>query len=75
MPANKAFDSSDFLKRTVKEMQSDEPPRENLMNHGSESLSNAELLAILLRTSSRKMNVVRMAQAPRDHSGGLRYLA
>ncbi|MDZ7716325.1 MAG: DNA repair protein RadC [Balneolaceae bacterium] len=69
------FDAKSYLSRTVKEMQPDEQPREKLMSHGGEALSNAELLAIMLRTGSRKMNVIQMAQALLDHFGGLRQLA
>lgn len=75
MPDKETFEADDFLKRTVKEMQPDEQPREKLTNHGGESLSDAELLAILLRTGSPKMNVIQMAQALLDHFGGLRHLA
>jgi len=69
------FEADNFINRTVKEMQPDEQPREKLVNYGSESLSDAELLAILLRTGSTKMNVIQMAQALLDHFDGLRYLA
>jgi len=69
------FEAESFLNRTVKEMQPDEQPREKLMNYGSESLSDAELLAILLRTGSPKMNVIKMSAALLDHFGGLRSLA
>jgi DNA repair protein RadC len=75
MPEKETFEADHFLKRTVKEMQPDEQPREKLMKHGGESLSDAELLAILLRTGSQKMNVIQTAQALLDHFGGLRYLA
>lgn len=75
MSDHETFDANDFLKRTVKEMQPDEQPREKLMNHGGESLSDAELLAILLRTGTRKMNVIQMAQALLDHFGGIRHIA
>ena len=75
MSDQEQFEAHDFLKRTVKEMNPDEQPREKLTNYGAESLSNAELLAILLRTGSRKMNVIQMAQALLDHFDGLRYLA
>lgn len=75
MSDNESFEANDFLKRTVKEMRPDEQPREKLMNYGGESLSDAELLAILLRTGSRSMNVVQTAQALLDHFGGLRHLA
>ncbi|WP_138430877.1 RadC family protein [Fodinibius saliphilus] len=75
MSNQEQFEASSFLNRTVKEMGPDEQPREKLMNYGGESLSDAELLAILLRTGSRKMNVIQMAQALLDHFEGLRYLA
>ena len=75
MSEQESFEANDFLKRTVKEMQPDEQPREKLMNYGAESLSDAELLAILLRTGSRSMNVIQMSQALLDHFGGLRQLA
>lgn len=75
MSDQEQFEANDFLKRTVKEMNPDEQPREKLMNYGSESLSDAELLAILLRTGSQKMNVIQMAKALLNHFDGLRYLA
>lgn len=75
MSDQETFNAQNYLNRTVKEMEPDEQPREKLMNYGSESLSNAELLAILLRTGTRKMNVIQMAQALIDHFGGLRNLA
>lgn len=76
MPDEKeSFEANDFLKRTVKEMQPDEQPREKLMKYGSESLSDAELLAILLRTGSQSMNVIQMSQALLDHFDGLRHVA
>lgn len=75
MSEQEQFESDKFFRRTVKEMNPDEQPREKLMNYGSESLSDAELLAILLRTGSRKMNVIQMAKALLDHFDGLRYLA
>lgn len=75
MTNKETFDAGDFFKRTVKEMRPDEQPREKLMNYGAESLSDAELLAILLRTGSQSMNVIQTAQALLDHFGGLRHLA
>ena len=75
MPDQEQFEANDFIKRTVKEMNPDEQPREKLMNYGPESLSDAELLAILLRTGSRKLNVIQTAQALLDYFEGLRYLA
>ncbi len=75
MSEQETFEANDFLKRTVKEMQPDEQPREKLMNYGADSLSDAELLAILLRTGSRRMNVIQMSQALLDHFDGLRLMA
>ncbi len=69
------FEASRFHNRTVKEMRPDEQPREKLMKYGGESLSDAELLAILLRTGSREMNVIQMSQALLDHFDGLRHVA
>ncbi len=45
----------------IREMPTDERPRERLRSRGPEALSNAELLAILLRTGSRGENVVALA--------------
>lgn len=75
MADQEQFEADKFFNRTVKEMSPDEQPREKLTKYGAESLSDAELLAILLRTGSRKMNVVQMAQALLDHFEGLRYMA
>ncbi|MDW7731242.1 MAG: DNA repair protein RadC [Methanolobus sp.] len=44
----------------IREMPEDERPRERLIKFGPEALSNAELLAIILRTGSQKENVVNM---------------
>lgn len=61
-----------FEKRTVKELAIDEQPREKLLRYGCESLSDAELLAILLRTGSGKMNVIDTSRALLKHFDGLR---
>ena len=47
----------------IKELYRDERPRERLLKNGAESLSNVELLAILLRTGTRNLNVVELARA------------
>ncbi len=41
----------------IREMPQDERPREKLLARGADALSNAELIAILLRTGRRGMNV------------------
>ena len=47
----------------IRDMPSDERPRERLLHRGAAALSNAELLAIILRTGAAGENVV--AQATR----------
>ena len=47
---------------TLKELPEEERPRERLGAYGPQALSNAELLAILLRTGMRKQNVVDLAR-------------
>ena len=46
----------------IREMPQDERPREKLLAHGPDALSNAELVAILLRTGRRGMNVIDVAR-------------
>jgi DNA repair protein RadC len=45
----------------IKNVLKEERPRERLIKHGSEVLSSAELLAIILREGSKKENVVMLA--------------
>ena len=45
-----------------KELWEDDRPREKMMRTGAANLSNAELLAILLRTGTGKMNVLEVAR-------------
>ncbi|WP_198136418.1 RadC family protein [Marinobacter sp. ELB17] len=52
----------------------DERPRERLLAHGSGCLSDAELLAIFLRTGTRGMPVMEMARYLLKTFGGLRSL-
>ena len=46
----------------LKELCADERPREKMLDKGASSLSNAELLAILLRTGTGRSNVLEVAQ-------------
>ncbi|MEX0904487.1 MAG: DNA repair protein RadC [Balneolaceae bacterium] len=69
------FDAALYSGQTVKEMLPDEQPREKLQRYGAESLSDAELLAILLRTGSREMNVLETSRALLNHFQGLRKLS
>lgn len=51
-----------------------ERPREKLLSQGPSSLSDAELLAIFLRTGTRGKNAVELACELLQRSGGLRKL-
>ena len=51
-----------------------ERPRDRLLKHGARSLSDAELLAILIRTGVRGRSALGIAQGLLTHFGGLRSL-
>ncbi|MCA0351012.1 MAG: DNA repair protein RadC [Chloroflexi bacterium] len=55
---------------SVKELPSSEQPRERLRDFGPQALSDAEILAILLRVGVQGMNVIQLAQLLlREHGG------
>lgn len=57
--------------RTVRELAEDERPRERLLRHGPEVLSDAELLAVLLASGMPGQNVVDLARSLIEGLGGL----
>lgn len=59
----------------VSELPSDERPREKLLAHGAEALSDAELIAVLVRTGRCGEGVLELARAWLDEVGGLAALA
>ena len=60
----------------VRELPAREKPREKLFREGRESLSNAEILAILLRTGTRSRSVMDLAgEILSMDSRGIRFLA
>jgi DNA repair protein RadC len=59
----------------IREIPSSERPRERLRELGASSLSNAELLAIILRTGSGDLNVINLATSLLARHGGLGGLA
>ncbi|MDK2918024.1 MAG: repair protein RadC [Candidatus Petromonas sp.] len=63
-------------KLRIKEMPKMERPREKLIRYGPHSLSNAELLAIIIRTGSREHSALELANIilSRDEKG-IRFLA
>lgn len=46
----------------IKELCKDDRPREKMLEKGADALSNAELIAILLRTGTREKNAVETAR-------------
>jgi len=60
---------------TIKNLPEEERPRERLARHGASVLSNAELLAILLRTGTREESAISLAHRILVQEQGLRYLA
>lgn len=58
----------------IRDLPEEERPREKLLALGAEALSNAELLAILLRTGSARESAVQLAVRLLSRSGGLRLL-
>lgn len=46
----------------IKEMPKETLPRERMLSHGSENLSDVELLSIILQTGSRNYHVLSLAQ-------------
>lgn len=60
---------------SVREWHPSEQPREKLSQHGAEHLSNAELLAILLRVGVHGQDVVSLSQSLLTSFGGLEGLS
>ena len=58
----------------IRDVPVDERPRERMMQFGAASLSNAELLAILLRTGTASQSAVHLAERVLSHTGGLKGL-
>jgi DNA repair protein RadC len=56
---------------TVHDLPTDERPRERLQHYGPQALSNAELLAIILRTGTTRDNVLELAGKLLAKYGGL----
>jgi len=62
-------------KLTVKELPFDDRPREKLLLRGSQNLSDAELIAILLRTGKKGKSVIEIARELINSEGNLPMLA
>ena len=60
---------------TIHELPDQEKPREKLLQRGIDSLTNAEILAILLRTGVQGCNVIELAQKLLNQYGTLAQLS
>ncbi len=58
----------------IKELDIVDRPREKLRKFGAENLTDKELLAIILRTGTKKMNVISLADKILKDSGGINNL-
>lgn len=58
----------------LRDVPNEERPRERMLNFGAQALSNAELLAILLRTGTVAESAVKLAYRVLSESNGLRNL-
>lgn len=58
----------------LRDVPEEERPRERMIRFGAEHLSNAELIALLLRTGSTGESVMLLAQRVLGHAGGLKGL-
>lgn len=59
---------------TLREIPHEDRPRERMQQYGAQALSNAELLAILLRTGTYRESAVQLAQRILQEAGSLRGL-
>jgi DNA repair protein RadC len=73
-PATSASERAAYTTR-IREMPTSERPRERLRDQGPQALSNAELLAIILRTGSAKQSVLSLAASLLARYKGLGGLA
>jgi DNA repair protein RadC len=58
----------------IRDFPQDERPRERFVQHGAQSLSNHELIAILLRTGTKDESVLQLSNRLLSHFEGLRDL-
>ena len=59
----------------MKELPMEERPRERLKAYGADALSNAELLAIILRTGTKEQSVLNLAKNVLKETDGIIHLA
>lgn len=64
------IDTIEYTPLMIRDMPDGERPRERLLNQGAKALSDAELVAIILRTGVKGMNVVALARHLLKSYGG-----
>ena len=70
------FDASVYKNYTIKDLPLNERPREKLLKYGPSSLSNAELIAVIIRTGHMNDNAIDLANRILSlDSSGISYLA
>jgi len=74
MPYATAADGASERRLTLKELPPDERPRERLLQRGAGALTDAELLAIIIRDGTRKESALDLARRLLKEFGGLREL-
>ena len=62
---------SPYIKRRIKDMVASERPQERLETLGAEALSNAELLAIILRSGPRGIDILSLCNTILQKAGSL----
>lgn len=58
-------------KLRVKDLPKNERPREKILRYGAESMSNSELLALILRTGTKDENILKLCDRVISHFGGI----
>jgi DNA repair protein RadC len=61
----------EYLLLSIRDWPESERPRERLLNQGANALSDAELLAIFLRTGTAKQSAIELARSMIDRFDGL----
>ena len=71
---SKKVSEPSYYHSKIPDWPKDERPREKLINHGADTLSDAELIAILLRTGAGKITAVDLAKTILKEYGSLTQL-
>jgi DNA repair protein RadC len=64
-----------YYSKPIREWVAEDRPREKLMDRGVNALTDAELLAMVLRTGTQKLSAIALARQLIEHFGGLTNLS